>query len=1343
MIPGRIAPLAELLGESPGVVVLREQIERLLQRQTDARRLSPLLLQGETGTGKGLLARAIHRAGPRATGPFVGVNCAAIPETLLEAELFGFERGAFTDARQAKPGLFQAAHRGTLFLDEVGLLPEGLQAKLLTVLEERMVRRLGSTRSEPADVWILAASNEDLAAATRARRFREDLYHRLAVLTLWLPPLRERGQDILLLAEHFLARACADYGLSPKTLASDARDALLAYPWPGNVRELANVIERVALLTETPVVTAAMLGLPAMVPAAPRETRRAAVPVQAGGDERDHLLAALSETSWNISQAATRLGLSRNTLRYRIEKYGLRRGMAPALPERPAAPTPAGPAAGPAPAGVRWERRRLALLGAILPAPPEAASLADASRALEVLVDKVQGFGGQIEELSPTGLVAVFGIEPVEDAPRRAAHAAMAIQKAAERARRGDPERVPPAKVGLHVAQGLVGRVGGMAALDRDARREAWTALDALVAEAEPGAILVSAPTASFLERRFELVPVGSSERAPAQAYRLTGRERTGLGPGGRVAKFVGRNDELALLRSRLATVMKGHGQVVGIVGEAGIGKSRLLYEFRQGLGGEQVTYLEGRCLSYGTGVPYLPVADMLRSHCCLVEADSPKATAEKVRLALAEIGMEAEEATPHLLQVLGVKEGTQRLDDLSPEAVKARTFEILREMSLKGSRRRPLVLAVEDVHWIDTTSETYLAYLVDNLPGASILLVVTYRPGYRPPWTEKSYATQIAIEPLSPAESRSVVHSVLDADEVSDTLVDAILSKAEGNPLFLEELARVVREQAGSSPLAVPDTIEEVLRARIDRLPLEDKRLLQLAAVVGKDVPFSIVQAVAEQPEEPLRHRLMRLQAGEFLYQSGSGPAPEYTFQHVLTHEVAYGSLLQEERPALHARVFEAIEAGIERLGADRLTEHAEQLAHHAFRGQAWEKAVKYLRRAGDKAFGRSAYREAVACFEQALVALGKLEPTRETLEQGIDIRFGLRNALWALGELRRGLQYLLDAEPLAESLGDQRRLARLAAHRGSNHLVLGDNEDALQFCKHALFIATTLDDFTLKVDANQFLGVLYYTLGDYRGSIQVLEPNIDALVAKRPGRFRDFYAVHGLTFMVLCLAELGEFEAAAARADDAIRIAEPADDPHNVAAACCASGYLHCTRGDHEAAIPVLERSLQLCRASNIAVWLRPNVAVLGHAYALSGRRSEALPLLEQAMKADENNVALAAWTTHLGEAYTLAGRLDDAANVARQALALARERRELGFQAYALRLIAEIAARRDAVAEAAEHFRQAMALASEQGMRPLVARCHFGLATLYSRAGRQQQADGHLQAANALFHQMNMRP
>ena len=340
--------LGALLGESASIRAVRNQVSRLFQPGRVLPRLPPVLILGETGTGKGLLAQAIHQAGRQTSGPFVAVNCAAIPENLLEGELFGFERGAFTDARHAKAGLFQAAHRGTLFLDEIGSLPVGLQAKLLTALEERAVRRLGGLRSEPVDIWIVAATSEHLPAAIRDQRFREDLYHRLAAITLTLPPLRERGGDVIHLAEHFLAQACREYSLPPKQLAPEARAVLLAHSWPGNVRELANTMVRAAIMTDALLVDAGTLGpmlhTPERAPAPDLRSSPSTFRGQLDDFERSHLLAALACSAWNTSQAARVLGIARNTLRYRIEKYGLQRPVGGGRP--PASAEPASRTAG-------------------------------------------------------------------------------------------------------------------------------------------------------------------------------------------------------------------------------------------------------------------------------------------------------------------------------------------------------------------------------------------------------------------------------------------------------------------------------------------------------------------------------------------------------------------------------------------------------------------------------------------------------------------------------------------------------------------------------------------------------------------------------------------------------------------------------------------------------------------------------------------------------------------------------------------------------------------------------------------------------------------------------------
>jgi transcriptional regulator with AAA-type ATPase domain/TolB-like protein len=314
-------PLDEVVGRSPKMVALREQLRALLGQETGLRRLPSLLITGETGTGKGLLARSIHQASSRAGGQFVGLNGAAIPEHLLESELFGYERGAFTDARQSKAGLLQVAHRGTLFLDEVGLLPLSLQAKLLKVLEDDSVRRLGATRSEPVDVWIISATNEDLSAMVRTKRLREDLYHRLAAITLSLPPLRERGEDVDLLASYALARACQKYSIPIKQLSPEVRAALRAYRWPGNVRELNAAIERAVLMCPASTIDVAALGLGGSAEIRSAET---SAPLDPAASERQQLSDVLAQTGWNISRTAAILGITRNTVRARIERYGLR-----------------------------------------------------------------------------------------------------------------------------------------------------------------------------------------------------------------------------------------------------------------------------------------------------------------------------------------------------------------------------------------------------------------------------------------------------------------------------------------------------------------------------------------------------------------------------------------------------------------------------------------------------------------------------------------------------------------------------------------------------------------------------------------------------------------------------------------------------------------------------------------------------------------------------------------------------------------------------------------------------------------------------------------------------------
>ncbi|HEY7203843.1 MAG TPA: sigma 54-interacting transcriptional regulator [Methylomirabilota bacterium] len=1373
----------ELLGQSAAMEMVRETIRRLVARQQVGRRQPSILIQGETGTGKGLVAHLIHRQGPRARGAFVDVNCAAIPETLLEAELFGFERGAFTDARRAKPGLFQTAHQGTLFLDEVALLPEPLQAKLLTVIEERAVRRLGSTHSEPADTWIISATNADLQTAIKEHRFREDLYHRLAVLTIKLPALREREDDVLLLAERFLAQVCAEYGLPAKTLSPDARERLRAYTWPGNVRELGNVIERAALLADAATVTARHLELREDIPLSPAPPRGrepgGGGGISMGDAMRDHLLSTLEQTGWNISRTAAMLQISRNTLRARIEKLGLRGAVdahpaGPRTDRSPLSPTASGAGSPPVavptrPAAastlpdavvlppIRWQRRRVTLLRAALGVSEVGEELPETSRALEMLVDKIRTFGGRVEEFGQTGLDASFGLEPIEDAPRRAANAAMAILKATERAREQSAETLP-IRIALHTGPFMIGQLSGAPQIDQAAKREAGVILDALVQAAEPNSAVVSGPTVPFLERRFALLPAGPLGGPGGQIHRLVGREPDGFGPLARMGKFVGRRSEQELLQNRWASALRGRGQLVGVVGEPGVGKSRLVREFIKTVG-EGALVLETSAIALGNPTPYLPVVELLRSYFQLDVGEDADVLRQRVSEAIRELDENLLPTLSALLTLLDVPVPDPAWQSLAPAQRRQRTFDGVKRLLLRETRRRPLLLVFEDTHWNDTETQALLDSFVDGLPAAHVLVLLTYRPEYVHAWGGKSFYTQLRVDPLQPETAAELLGDLLGAHPSLQPLTARLIEWTEGNPFFLEESVRSLVETgalAGEhgayrltmpvSRIQVPATVEEVLAVRIDRLSAEQCRLLQSAAVIGKDVPYPILAAITDLTEEAIGETLRQLQGAEFLYETSPAPELEYTFKHALTREVAYASLAQGKR-TLHARILTVMET----LYADRLEEHIDRLAHHAFQGHVWDKAVDYLRQAGARASARSANRDAVGYLEQAFTALAHLPNTRDTDELDLDLRFQMRNVLQTQGEFGPLLAHLQQAEARARALADDRQLGWVSAYLTDYFRLTGEQDRAIEAGERALQIAESLNDFPLKVATYTWLGQALHGRGEYRRAAALFARNVESLVGSQlVERFGapQPRSVHSRTCLVWCLTELGEFREATRRGEEALQIAQPLEHPLSLTTACAGLGYLYLRQGQVMKAITLLERGLEATRAANSPLWF-PRVAyALGLAYSRVGRTREGLALLEDAV---EQGAAMKMMGAHslllisLGEGYLLADRIGDAAAAAQQALQLAREHVERGYEARALLLLADVALRADPpdAARAREQTARALALAESLELRPLTAHCHLALGRADRLAGQKESAARHLTTAAALFRDMDMEP
>jgi predicted ATPase len=529
------------------------------------------------------------------------------------------------------------------------------------------------------------------------------------------------------------------------------------------------------------------------------------------------------------------------------------------------------------------------------------------------------------------------------------------------------------------------------------------------------------------------------------------------------------------------------------------------------------------------------------------------------------------------------------------------------------------------------------------------------------------------------------------------------------------------------------------VLAARIDRLTPEDKRLLQTASVIGKDVPLALLAAIADVSDETLSRQLDNLQGAEFIYETGLYPDIEYTFKHALTHEVAYGGLLHQQRRELHGRIVDAIEI----LHRDRLGEHIERLAHHASAAELWEKAARYLRGSGQKALARSASRDAANYLEKAIAAVDHLPKSSETLARACDIRFELRAALQVLMELERQRIVLTDALMLAEALGDQRRMGRALMYATLNAALLSKNDEALVLGGRAMLIAEALGDLQMQVGTRTFLGITHLGRGNFLEAKRLFEDVIARIPAEQTnelfGQPRDA-ASTARTSLAIANGHLGQFTEALAHASQALRDAEAAQHPYSISAALSQLGVIQLLKGDNAEAVRTLDRGLESWRVLQAPPWSSLSAA-LGVALCRTGNFSRGLSLLDAAQTPPGDFVypALLART----EGYLLAGRTQQASGYAQQARDLARSTGSRGAEAIALRLLGETMACSDALdAKAASgHYLAALSQATELSMRPLAAHCHFGLGKLHRRMRDHEQAQRHLTTAMAMYREMGM--
>ena len=999
--------------------------------------------------------------------------------------------------------------------------------------------------------------------------------------------------------------------------------------------------------------------------------------------------------------------------------------------------------------------------------PEEARGILDP--VLDRMMEAVHCYEGTVNQVMGDGIMALFGA-PIghEDHAIRACYAALRMQRRvnlyADEIQRagGTPVQI---RVGVNSGEVVVRAIGSDLHMDYTAVGQTTHLAARMEQMAKPGSALVTGDTLRLVEGYVQVkslgaVPVKGLE-APTPIFELTGtvpaRSRLQASVARGLTRLVGRESEVQLVGEALDRAAAGHGQVVAVVGEAGVGKSRLAWEVTRSHRTQGWLVLDSSSVSYGKATPYLPVVDLLKAYFRIQERDEPRVIRERVAGKLLVLDRALDPLLTPLLVLLDVPVDDAGWESLDRSHRRQRTLEAVKQLLLRESQVQPLLILFEDLHWIDSETQALLDSLIEGLPTARVLLLVNYRPEYEHAWSRKSYYLQIRIDPLSPQNAGAMLGALLGEDPSLDPLKQALVARTEGNPFFLEESVRTLVEthtlmgERGSyrltqTPAAwqIPATAQAILAARIDRLEPEDKRLLQAASVVGKDVPFPLLLAVAGAPEDALRRALGRLQAAEFLYETSLFPDLEFTFKHALTHEVAYGSLLQDRRRGLHARIVEAIEA----LYPENVSEHVERLAHHAFRGELWDKAVSSFRQAGAKAFARFANREAVASLEQGLAALGHLPETPETSAQSVEVRLALRNALWPLGRYETGFGHLREAERLAQALGDQRRLGWIAAYQSEHTRQSGHAGDAPAFAERALAIADGLGDLELRVAASYFLGTAFFVAGDY-GRTDEFFPRIVELLAGDRHRERcglaGFPVVMSRMFWTLALTERGDFDRSMTEAREGVRLAELLDHPYSLVGAFRGLGRAFGARGDLDEGIRMTEKSLALAREHDIPQFAPEVADQLGYFYALSGRIAEGLPLLREALAAMEAMVMIQ-WRTplivHLGETLLLARQADEARAMAERGLALSREHGHRGSEAWLWRLQGEIAASGEHpdVTAAATHYGAALALASELGMRPLVAHCHLGLGML-RRAGSGAEAREHLSTAQTMYREMAM--
>jgi DNA-binding winged helix-turn-helix (wHTH) protein/tetratricopeptide (TPR) repeat protein len=907
--------------------------------------------------------------------------------------------------------------------------------------------------------------------------------------------------------------------------------------------------------------------------------------------------------------------------------------------------------------------------------------------------EETRRYEGVLHRSRPDAFEAVFGACVVhEDDPRRAVLTAFALQRsvAALVAPPGPDDELPVLRIGVATGPVVVTRRIDDRGVDYSAVGETTRVADLLQQLAAPGTVLISSATRRAIEGYVEL------ERTPldvegAPAFRVVGSApRRAVRPPHlmrRLEPFVGRVHELGLLADVTMRARSGRGQVVAVVGEAGIGKSRLLLEATAAM--PDVTVLEARCLSYGSLVPYLPLADLVRAYCGVKEGDSTSDAARAVRTAAGAAGLR-DDADAWLLRLLGI--GDAGADTASPEAIKARTFDVLRTLLLHASRLRPLAIVVEDVHWIDRTSEEFLGVLVEQIAAARVLIIVTSRPRYQVRWPDRSYVTQITLAPLANAEGEALIAGLARDTPIPPRRSAEIVSKGDGNPFFLEELTRAVLEHGPDC--GVPDSVHGVIMARIDRLTETAKRLLQTAAVLGREVPLRLLSAVWRGSSDiaPQLEELCRL---EFLDEQAAADERIFVFRHALTQDVTYDSLLARQRRDLHLEAARVLE----KLDACRIHEITPTLAYHYARTDLVDEAVTWLVRAADRAARVYANAEACLHLDLARRRLERVPPGPDRSRREVEVALKHASSLYFLGRWKESVEILLPHSATIVRVNEPGLTATYSFWLAHMYTRLGDQRQTAEHVQRAIEAGSCAGDWATVGKAHGVLALDAHWSGNTEDG---LAHGAEAVRILRANPEHRWWL--GMAYFYLAMNHVltGDFDDALTEAARADTVGEEIDDPRLRTYAGFLTAWVEASRGDYETALAVGRRSRDQApdRVSHAYVSL-----LLGYAFLEAGDHQSARARLEPA-GAELESFGFQQWHAWAlvltAETYRRDGSLDAAASFVERGLGIAHRVQYWYAVGFGHRIAARIALDRGRIADACRAFECAFRTFDRVGAR-----------------------------------------